>query len=811
MSPTALVTLLTLSTPAHAQWYADDEASGESWTLAEEYSAEETYTLAQEETASLTTVEERTYTVHSSGSPELSDCQDLDWLNRSASEEQQRECVDLLAGEAQKQIDEADARGELRHSTRVFEDASGNPVEVEVVRGSAMDEWENRLSYYDPSAQDQTEQGYENNGDWIDSCEEYAFQRFYDYSQFQANSRTVDDRYRAIVDSAYDPGYIGAGAIGIEGELGYDFETRDGTVYSEDQFGPGSWNVSSADPAVLVRAKNTFFDLTDDEIDAIEQIDPAMATVLREGREYWRTQDQAMGSQQSVPTTGAVTIENRWQFHEVQNTRLSAQSSDAMMDFYRGKRKAFAEVVAHRRMLLEDGVNRLDIGDWQYEMNLDETVSGYDMELYNLLVEAQQWGCLDIHTSEDDRAHGTYDFHACDWAPQDFHDEVVVQAESLKREAQAECEAVADFTDLQNTGGYEWYDSTGTLNRESDPRVDVPSFRTYLDRIQVSQENYIEHAVSTYDVASQGIPWNSYQWTGGDTYGNPANFAASWNAGVGWHIFNTAGGQICDVNPWFKATGDFNAHLFNHKEEILEAVVDFHVRKDRRIVDFEVLSYDLIQESWENQGYAKERRIDYTYTYDKTWQTKQTFATGTTSFTIWVIPFTLQGGISGRLGVNYGMQAKLKEVAKEITDSSGNVVATDCYDLKGDLGVYARPFAALDGEASVGVGVPGFSAGMYGELVLMQVSVPGRVTATAQSNWDFSDLELGVQAKADLEIESLSGEMGLYADIFFVRHEHELYRWRGLRYTTPIFETDHSIDLKVWGGVCTLPGVDCAG
>ena len=808
MTANAILTILTLSPAAHAWWYADGTEATE--TLSEDTTIDETLTYVGDDTT-LSSTDDGTYTLETESTPSLSDCQDLDWLNDRATTSQQSACVSVLASAAQADIDDADQRGELRTGTRVFEDASGNPSEVTVVRGSVMEEWEHRASYYDPTAQDLTEQGYESDGDWIDSCEEYGYQRFYDYSMFQQASRTVDDRYRAISDAAFDSAYIGLGAIGIEGELGYDFETRDGQVYSEDQFGPGPWSASSSDPSVQVRPKNTFFNLTDDEIDAIELLDPTMAATLRTGREYWRTTDQAMSSRSAVPTSGAVTIENRWHFHDVQSARLGASSSDAMLDYYREKRQAFAKVVQQRRRMLADGVNPLDIGDWVYQQNLDETISGYDAELYNLLLEAQSKGCLDIHTTATERENGTWDFHACDWAPRDFHDEVVVQAESLKNAAVEECVAVADFTALNTNGGYDWYDTNGTLTSEADPRHNVDDFKTYLERKQVSQENYVKHAVQSYNVQQKGIPWNSYQWSGGDTYGNTDYFAASWNAGVGWHLFNTAGGQVCDVNPWFKATGDFNAHVFSHKAEILEAVVDFHVRRDRRIVDFEVLGYDLITESWENQGYSTDRRIDYTYTYDKTWQEQREFARGDASFVVWVIPFTVSGGVSGRVGVNYGMQAKLTEQAKEVTDSSGNIVATDCYDLVGELGVYARPYAALDGQASMGVGVPGFSGGVYGRLTLLEVSVPGRVTATARSNWDASDIEIGVKATCDLEVESLSGEVGLYADIFFIRHEHELYRWRGLKYSTPLFETDHSIELQVWGGVCTLPGVDCSG
>ena len=111
----------------------------------------------------------------------------------------------------------------------------------------------------------------------------------------------------------------------------------------------------------------------------------------------------------------------------------------------------------------------------------------------------------------------------------------------------------------------------------------------------------------------------------------------------------------------------------------------------------------------------------------------------------------------------------------------------------------------------MGIGVPGFSAGAYGRLTLLMVSLPTRVELEATALPDLSDIEIDLGVTSDLEVETLSGEVGLYADIFFKRHEKELFRWRGLRHTTPLIEADYGIELQVWGGVCTLPGIDCAG
>ncbi|MEL6342225.1 MAG: hypothetical protein AAFV53_03780 [Myxococcota bacterium] len=796
-----LFALLLSSTFAHAQWYGDGliESTDSDASILDTSILDGTI-LAGDVLDGDALAEDETLTLSAWVEPSMEDCQDLDWLNVQ-EDKTQRFCRELLVSRSEDMIAEAEANGMLRYGERAFDNSGGVPVVYETARGSILEEWEHRASYRDTTEVEYTEQGWESNGDRIDSCEEYAYQRFYDYSLFEAASRNADDRYDQIAQLAFDPFYVGAGAMGVEGATGRGFSTMDGHRFSDDQFGPGPWQ---SDPYVsgrMIRPKNTFFDLNDTELAAIDAIDASMAARLRDGRRYWRTYDWGTGVF-TAPAPGAGHIENRWMFHARQSVNLS---DPARSTFFKQKRDHFARIVAERRAMEAAGADPSRRGDWIYVSDVGERLSALDGELYNLLLEAEAMGCLRIASTDPaDLDAGHYDYNACDWAPEDFHDEIVATAEQKKQVALDACRSSANFQDLASYGGYEYYDASGALHSEGDPRTDVLAFRTYLERMKESDENRIAAATAAYNPKKDGVPWYSRKYEAGDSYGADKLFSAEWNAGIGWHLFDIAGGEVCDINPWFKANANASAHLFAQKIPIIDALVHLHARKDIRKVDFAIFGGDLINESWESKGHATAQRLNYHYAYNKNWGVSQDFVRADFAFTIWIIPVTINGALTGKVGVDYGMNAQLSEKQKLVGSQ------TVCYELYGEVAATARPYVGVEGRVAMGVGVPGLGFGAYGRLNIVTVALPSRLAVSATSTLDLANPTITISGKSSLDIDTLNGEVGGYVE-FGVRHEAELFRWRGYEIDVPVFDEKYSTDVQLWGGICTLPGVDCAG
>lgn len=140
------------------------------------------------------------------------------------------------------------------------------------------------------------------------------------------------------------------------------------------------------------------------------------------------------------------------------------------------------------------------------------------------------------------------------------------------------------------------------------------------------------------------------------------------------------------------------------------------------------------------------------------------------TFVVGVVPVTVGASASGSLGLS-------TEV------SLGTMTIT--------------PSAGLYAEVSAGIGggsdYAGTSAGIKGQLTLLELSLPIKMKIYYSSGWKFT-------VSGELTIETLSGTLSLYAEAFVklfgikygVEYSYKLFSWTGLQWTKTLFSKTSS-------------------
>lgn len=146
---------------------------------------------------------------------------------------------------------------------------------------------------------------------------------------------------------------------------------------------------------------------------------------------------------------------------------------------------------------------------------------------------------------------------------------------------------------------------------------------------------------------------------------------------------------------------------------------------------------------------------------------ERTLVSASATFNLGPVPITVKGEATGSLGIELAMSAG---------------TAT--------IGGRARPYAGVDGVFSAGVGVSGASVGIYGDLLLVQVSTPATAKITSLGNKQFA-----YDAALDLEIHTLDGSVGLYGEFMSYRKQWEIFSWSGLQYSYNLGSTQGSFSL----------------
>jgi hypothetical protein len=132
------------------------------------------------------------------------------------------------------------------------------------------------------------------------------------------------------------------------------------------------------------------------------------------------------------------------------------------------------------------------------------------------------------------------------------------------------------------------------------------------------------------------------------------------------------------------------------------------------------------------------------------------------TFMLGFIPIDLRAAVEGKIGADLNI-----------------------YDDVGTLHATLDPYAALELSGSVGVGVSGASAGVESSLTLARLSAPFALSiGLSNGAWT---------SRGDLELSTLSGEVGLYAKAWLFSAKKKLVSWDGYSTSAKLFETSGTL------------------
>jgi hypothetical protein len=125
------------------------------------------------------------------------------------------------------------------------------------------------------------------------------------------------------------------------------------------------------------------------------------------------------------------------------------------------------------------------------------------------------------------------------------------------------------------------------------------------------------------------------------------------------------------------------------------------------------------------------------------------------------MPLTVRVGVEGSAG------------AKGNLDYNWNTSEVKCT---------ITPYAGIDANASIGIGISGFSVGVEGELQLVQVSFPVTEKLNTQ--------ERTYASAVDFDVSTLEGSLALYAEAFGYKAKKNIASFEGFSTSTNLFSVD---------------------
>ncbi len=197
---------------------------------------------------------------------------------------------------------------------------------------------------------------------------------------------------------------------------------------------------------------------------------------------------------------------------------------------------------------------------------------------------------------------------------------------------------------------------------------------------------------------------------------------------------------------------------------------------------------------------------DYDPSFD--WSIAKTIGSGKkeipivkTWFVIVVVPVKLEAGIAGEAGLNLGLDVEAQGFDNEQCPSAR-------------VAGLAEPYASIDGYLEAGIDVFVASVGIRGSLTIVRASLPFTAGIGVEmlqkqgAPWDPSRFQLFADTRMGLKLRTLSGGISVYGEVgwcpFCVRGEKELVAFEGPSYETKLFDQKYKVSLADLGAALGL-------
>ncbi len=647
----------------------------------------------------------------------------------------------------------------------------------------------------------------------VGSCEEYVEQRFYTYNAFRAYSERFYDDARRVHQLAYsdDPEHldyaIGHRAVTRGQPFGHypnhapvltgDYALgMDGGWSPKNDFYRLMWTQNEEIRAVLRNISDTFSPLE-------RAVDPD-ADVRNQG-----ILDD-LASQGMVYRTGTERAEtDGWHHHQRMSENLGSRGvSDEVLSYNWGLRDDFNQLMDERKTLVtqRDEVRVIIGGMDPIGDRIRSEILAIDKSINRLIKRADQRGCFNLYRD----AAGEVIPHPCDWAPQDFVEEVQRMFELGMEDELERCEnfAPADFSTLSS--GYTYLSGTMFVNEPDDPTERAVDFETYLDRQQYTYAN-LDDAFDTEN--PERAPTYGESYGVGDTIGIPEWFGAGYDVGAAWFLDfpphpDTGEPDLCQIDAGADAHMQAWVDLATIRFHAIDGAIDVAMRDEMGAGDpqfsthLRVLGVEIWDEELSGRGVVD--AVDREYEYNLVFE-QQVGDEGFDSevsapvFTLAGFDVVIRIGAAGRVGldVSGGLAMAL--------DTSGDCGPSGHIDIE----AAARPFGMLSGFAELGIDLFVVELGVGASLQVIELALPVTTSLGFETDGPLRDTNFRVATHADLELELLSGRVYAYADTWWKTYKTTLFRWSGPSWVIPVFHKDYSYPLGPLVTFCDINPSAC--
>lgn len=436
-------------------------------------------------------------------------------------------------------------------------------------------------------------------------------------------------------------------------------------------------------------------------------------------------------------------------------------------------------------------------------------------EMVALLSRAAEAGCLEPGITP------------CDWSPAKLADRLLRRPDRQREQAFRSCQrlvdGIADGSTHAPTNGL-MMNMLGEVFEFESPsgqevcEVAVPSslstddLSTLREQLRECRElqaaGEIETYVATirettdlYDSASGEIRNPGFRRSREEQMGNDY-FGLSYAYDYGYELDLSDG--VCA--PEIFLGGEFSAGLdvLTHHVELIDvaARIDSNeATNDDLLVDVhaDVLGQPIFDPvSIGDQGLGGET-YDWSTVVEGSHEFDQTLATA--RFVIVFVPVSISAGV----GAELGFRAEPRVLA------TGFGTPGECPSL--EVGGTLTPFAGARGFVEAGVDIGIASAGLRGELSLLDALLPFETTLTietdAEVQGDYDNLAatalLTVDVDAKLKLRTLDGSISAYAEAgicpFCVRASVDIIDWRGPSWDETLYHGNWSLELGMLAAI----------
>jgi hypothetical protein len=603
------------------------------------------------------------------------------------------------------------------------------------------------MSYAAPWAQ---------NGNAVWSCNEYVYEKWFDYSRYVDDAAALKSNYRAIFDRARRwPDGLNWGPV----------KSKDGTPQREVRWPSGKI------------PKNAFFLFQPTPYDDFV-FDPTTIPHPA-GEEYWNVD---------------------WGYHGIVDGAMAmAGKTDAEMYAMDVKQEKFKKLLARRAKLIAElekeatgtfsmftvspfaftaPVTELfttktdfyaikdpgEIGTYtgggSMATSLPPFTGGYtgkrgdlyavDFAISNMLIEARDKGCLDLFSNS-----------VCDWSPKQFVNYLDKQFVADMESDYNRCIAATgdDFSPSSIIRGALSHGISGAWKEDyTGSSTDVTRFLDLYEAYVVSKD----FTPSPGTVDDGAVGWWKF---GGNSAGSPDLLQGNYNWAVGFGLRKGSSSPTPDCSAELSALAQFNAGVVvnNTPYNVIDFLTSVETQNDKlhAVSHLTIAGYNLYTPINSDVGLS--------FTILDVSDTKELTAKG--NMMVGPIPVTYKLGVVGEGGLNVGFGATLGRVC---ADGGGDV------NLVLDGHATARIAAGV--LASGGVGVSGVSVGISGTLNLVDVSFKPTAAMTIHNATpgDLNSLVADFTFDMPRRFATLSGTIKFYVDLTIWSYKAILAKWDGI-------------------------------